>query len=1103
MKATPFLRSINLQLDAADPSRFLHFQPTSKSADLIEAVLHEDGERALLVVAPYGSGKSLTAGYLLHAIQNEHERFAGAQELLKTVADRLCEVRPDLGRRMRRRASDSERRGVVATLYGHAGPTVPSIQLALREALKRVGMGREARSLEKVDSSDPSAAARLLSITTGKLKAAGRDNLLIVWDEFGRHLEGLVEQGQAGDLLNLQVLAEAATRSSELKITILLLLHRSFSGYTAALPSATRREWSKIEGRFEVRQFVDDSAEAYRLLATVVDQQRPDRRDVPIDRLSKLARDGGIFDDSPDTRELLRLAYPLEPVTLWLLPRVSARVAQNERTAFSFLAQNDLSEPVDPPQLYDYFRSEFRSDTEPGGTHKAWLEAESSLSKVDADSTEARALKTAFLLNLGLAGEQNRTAYRQLESAVRGLTQRPAEVKRALRALLESRLLIHRKHSDHVLVWHGTDVDLRGRLRDERQSRSDDFDVVSFLSRELPPPIWRPTRHNAETGVPRYFTSRFASLAGLVALNDELNLGLREPGTDGEVLYVLPSGPKDRQEAVLLASQLADPRVIVAIAQVTTDLRDRALDLSALLDMYRDPDLLAQDPLVKTELDQLTDDVRTALTRTLGQVLEPGTKSAEWFHGGHSVKLESGVTLRRYLSRTMDQVFSSTPEIRSEMVVRRRPTPVIINARKKVVLGVLERLGQPNLGIEGDFADNAVFRAVLLNTGLYREDPHPRLVRPEELRDPGMAAVWDEVRRFLTEPKELVRFQALFDTLKEPPYGLREGVLPIMLAAGLRAFPAAIAIRSKGAYVTDILPSVIEDIVRTPSDFTLTVLGLSKQEKSFLLKLREEFSTALVPTETIEGDLIRSVFDALQLWWASLPDAALTTNRLSRAAQALRQILRSDDPATSLLGDLPTAFGGEERSLERTLDTTLTAKHELAEVHQAFVREAKGALTHALRLRGLAVSDDSVRIAAKEWGNLFPPDQRLAGLNPIEKGLISQMRREHDSDESLLGALSILLTGKGFRSWDDTVVPEFERRLKSGLDDVEHVALSSLVEEYAEDADALKSGMVRLASARLSKLYGDLVRLIGPDEATRQIREIVAERATPAEPGRG
>ena len=60
MVDSSFLRSINIQLDVAHPERFEHFRPTSKSARLVSSLLDEKSGRALFVVAPYGSGKSIT-----------------------------------------------------------------------------------------------------------------------------------------------------------------------------------------------------------------------------------------------------------------------------------------------------------------------------------------------------------------------------------------------------------------------------------------------------------------------------------------------------------------------------------------------------------------------------------------------------------------------------------------------------------------------------------------------------------------------------------------------------------------------------------------------------------------------------------------------------------------------------------------------------------------------------------------------------------------------------------------------------------------------------------------------------------------------------------
>ena len=66
-RATPkpqieaFLRSINIELDADQPDRIGHFQPTEKSISLLDLLLSKTGDRAHLVVAPYGSGKSITS----------------------------------------------------------------------------------------------------------------------------------------------------------------------------------------------------------------------------------------------------------------------------------------------------------------------------------------------------------------------------------------------------------------------------------------------------------------------------------------------------------------------------------------------------------------------------------------------------------------------------------------------------------------------------------------------------------------------------------------------------------------------------------------------------------------------------------------------------------------------------------------------------------------------------------------------------------------------------------------------------------------------------------------------------------------------------------
>src|SRR5688572_23748860 len=94
-----FLRSINVGLDAEYPDRIAHFRPTAKSVVLLRALAGLGQDRAHLVVAPYGSGKSLAAAYLLHLVENPGR----SSRMLRAVQGRLGAIAPDLARFAERR----------------------------------------------------------------------------------------------------------------------------------------------------------------------------------------------------------------------------------------------------------------------------------------------------------------------------------------------------------------------------------------------------------------------------------------------------------------------------------------------------------------------------------------------------------------------------------------------------------------------------------------------------------------------------------------------------------------------------------------------------------------------------------------------------------------------------------------------------------------------------------------------------------------------------------------------------------------------------------------------------------------------------------------
>ena len=110
-----FLRSINLVYDAANPERVAHFQPTAKCVKLIENLTGLESDRAFFVTAPYGSGKSLSATYLLHLIQNRPE----AKPILRSIQKRLRPVGPEMAKFAERRLRNQKVGGIAIVLEGY------------------------------------------------------------------------------------------------------------------------------------------------------------------------------------------------------------------------------------------------------------------------------------------------------------------------------------------------------------------------------------------------------------------------------------------------------------------------------------------------------------------------------------------------------------------------------------------------------------------------------------------------------------------------------------------------------------------------------------------------------------------------------------------------------------------------------------------------------------------------------------------------------------------------------------------------------------------------------------------------------------------------
>src|SRR5262249_11830272 len=90
--------------------------------------------------------------------------------------------------------------------------------------------------------------------------------LLLIIDEFGKNLEAIHESSGADPYL-LQQLAELG-HSAESPMFGLTLQHMAFEDYLVDADETERREWAKIQGRFEDVAFVESPVQTRALIGS-------------------------------------------------------------------------------------------------------------------------------------------------------------------------------------------------------------------------------------------------------------------------------------------------------------------------------------------------------------------------------------------------------------------------------------------------------------------------------------------------------------------------------------------------------------------------------------------------------------------------------------------------------------------------------------------------------------------------------------------------------------------------------------------------------------------------------------------------------------------
>lgn len=1042
-----YLRSVNLSLDGNRTESCDGYIVTENSAQALERIcsglLENNGQRAFTLIGPYGTGKSAFAVFLSQLLSAEN---SVAKRTIKLVTS----VHSALGKQVElvRTAGGKHKGFLVTAITARRRPISQLILEALAQSvlnLKRTVkiqklVDRIQKAIDDDYWKDTATVLQFLGEIGEEAKSQGFSGHALLVDEAGKTLEYALQDRIGGDVYVFQQISEYASREQDFPVLFLITLHQMFDDYVELAERTVRAEWTKVQERFQTIQFAESAATTIRLLAQALEPvgKRPVSVEkaisVALKKLGKSTAPLPIGLDEEAFQVLARQAWPLHPTVLLAMPHLFRRLAQNERSVFSYLTslepfgfQKHLQESIGEDggfirlhKLYAYLLSNFEAGLARLPHAKKLLEANDVInSRQKLSPLDYDLIRIVAILNV--LGEMCplRATLKFLKCAV----SEGSSVEQRLLKLKQQSILTFRQLDGSYRVWEGSDVDIEVQMSEARRHlQMAEGSFLNTLRKHLPQRLLVAKRHSLETGAHRFFKVSYSDRIEKPDLY--LKMGY-DDGESGIVLVVLPQSDSTTLKKKAKEATLAQKRLIIALPQQIDALRHVVEEVACLRWVQENTEELRDDRVARRELSLRMVEGEQKIASLLQTLFDPRPAPVgnlcKWFWNGTDQDPGTPVGVSRLLSRACDEIFPKTAYLRNELVARRSISSAAASARRSLMESMLQNGEKERLGIEKYPPERSIYESVLHTTGLhdlnkakgtwsFQEAPadNPSNLRPcWELMEKEIFS--DQVKH--TEVKDI------FELLADPPFGLPEGIHPILFTAFYLVNRDELFLYRDNSFIPDPQPAHFELLQRRPDLFSVSGARLDGIRKAVVQRL----ATGLhVPVR------IASVVRALFRFINALPPVTLKSTKFidSVVMKMCQCFLNATSPEKLLFVDLPTCYGlapfsqNEIRTQDinyffKQLNFSLSTLNEYAESLLTRMRN------QLLKKCGL-LPDDTGWMELERRAVWLAPRVNHEILTPFLNAVINGRANGHTPKPALS-----LVANKPFDQWSDMDIERF------------------------------------------------------------------------------
>lgn len=436
------------------------------------------------------------------------------------------------------------------------------------------------------------------------LRSKGYTGIYVVYDEFSKFLEANISEASVSDTKMLQDFAEKCNRSGQHQIHLMLISHKEIANYIDALPKQKVDGWRGVSERFKHIHLNNNFTQTYEIIASVIQKDAAlwaefcQHHKGEFDSVKHRYANHTMFADATrkDLKHILYSCYPLHPVSTYVLPRLSERVAQNERTLFTFLSAMGTStlpeflagyddqcfDVITPDEIYDYFEPLFRKEVYTSEIHQTYLLTTAILPKLQQESLESKIVKTLSLIYILEQFEKLKPTKDEIVG-IFSINYTVEEIEEAIANLIEKEYVVYLKRSnDYLRLKQTSGVDIGQKIRDTLAAVGGKVSTKATLNASNFDNYIYPSRYNDEREMTRYFSFEFID-EDEVRPNTDWTMKGEAIDADGVVYGVIPKSDESisRLHDELLQSSASHQRFLFILPKKYKEITEIIQEINA------------------------------------------------------------------------------------------------------------------------------------------------------------------------------------------------------------------------------------------------------------------------------------------------------------------------------------------------------------------------------------------------------------------------------------------------------------------------------------------------------------------------------------------